>query len=87
MTPDAVIPAAPGFQVPFAARIRRQTGLATGAVGLITGARQADAVITSGQADVVLLGRELLRHPHWPLQAAVELGRTAPVPPQYLRAF
>ncbi|MGD9546380.1 MAG: NADH:flavin oxidoreductase/NADH oxidase [Candidatus Krumholzibacteriia bacterium] len=87
MTPDAVIPAAPGFQVPFAERIRHQTGLATGAVGLITGARQADAVIAAGRADVVLLGRELLRNPHWPLHAAVELGRTASVPPQYLRAF
>jgi 2,4-dienoyl-CoA reductase-like NADH-dependent reductase (Old Yellow Enzyme family) len=85
--PDAVIPAGPGFQVPFAARIRAETGLATGAVGLITDPAQADAVVREGQADVVLLARELLRQPHWPLHAAMTLGQPAPVPRPYARAF
>jgi 2,4-dienoyl-CoA reductase-like NADH-dependent reductase (Old Yellow Enzyme family) len=86
-SPDARIPAAPGFQVPFAARIRAEAGVATGAVGLITDPAQADAVVRGGRADVVLLARELLRQPHWPLQAALALGRNPPVPPQYARAF
>lgn len=81
--PDAGIPSGPGYQVPFAARIRREAGIATGAVGLITEAQQAEAVVAQGQADVVLLGREFLRRPQWPLQAALELGATAPVPRQY----
>ena len=86
-SPDAVIPAGPGFQVPFAARVRAETGVATGAVGLITAPAQADAIVRDGQADVVLLARELLRQPHWPLQAALSLGQPAPVPNQYARAF
>lgn len=81
------IPVAPGYQVDFAARIRAEAGIATGAVGLITEPGQADDIIRAGQADVVLLARELLRRPHWPLHAARELGQKAPVPPQYLRAF
>jgi 2,4-dienoyl-CoA reductase-like NADH-dependent reductase (Old Yellow Enzyme family) len=72
--------------VPFAERIRRDAGVPTGAVGLITRAEQADAIIRHGQADVVLLARELLRDPYWPLHAADQLGQTAPWPPQYLRA-
>jgi 2,4-dienoyl-CoA reductase-like NADH-dependent reductase (Old Yellow Enzyme family) len=83
--PDAVIPAAPGFQVCFAERIRREAGVATGAVGLITEPAQAEAIISEGRADLVLLGRVLLREPHWPLQAARALGQPAPVPRQYLR--
>jgi 2,4-dienoyl-CoA reductase-like NADH-dependent reductase (Old Yellow Enzyme family) len=76
----------PGYQVPFAERIRRDAGVATGAVGMITEAAQADAIIGAGQADVVLLARELLRDPYWPLHAADVLGQLVPWPAQYLRA-
>jgi 2,4-dienoyl-CoA reductase-like NADH-dependent reductase (Old Yellow Enzyme family) len=72
--------------VPFAERIRRDANVPTGAVGLITDATQADAIIQSGQADCVLLARELLRDPYWPLHAAQQLGHTVPWPPQYVRA-
>jgi len=82
----ASIPVGPGYQVPFAARIRRETGMATGAVGLITGAAQAQAIVAEGSADLVLLGRELLREPRWPLRAAAELGIEVPWPAQYARA-
>ncbi|MHB1312018.1 MAG: NADH:flavin oxidoreductase/NADH oxidase [Gemmatimonadaceae bacterium] len=80
------IPLTPGYQVPLAARVRQGADIATGAVGLITGAAQADEIIRQGQADVVLLAREMLRDPYWPLHAAAELGQAAPWPPQYLRA-
>ncbi len=83
---DQKITLGPGYQVPFAERIRRDAGIATGAVGLITDATQADAIIRSGQADCVLLARELLRDPYWPLHAAQQLGHTVPWPPQYVRA-
>jgi 2,4-dienoyl-CoA reductase-like NADH-dependent reductase (Old Yellow Enzyme family) len=83
---DQQIIVGPGYQVPFAERIRRDAGVATGAVGLITEAVQADGIIRNAQADVVLLARELLRDPYWPLHAADELGQTVPWPPQYLRA-
>jgi 2,4-dienoyl-CoA reductase-like NADH-dependent reductase (Old Yellow Enzyme family) len=83
---DQQIAVGPGYQVPFAERIRRDAGVLTGAVGLITTAEQADAIIAAGQADVVLLARELLRDPYWPLHAADLLGQTVPWPPQYLRA-
>ena len=76
----------PGYQVPFAAAIREQVGIATGAVGLITEARQAEQIIADGEADVVLLARELLRHPYWPLSAAHELGHDIKWPLQYTRA-
>jgi 2,4-dienoyl-CoA reductase-like NADH-dependent reductase (Old Yellow Enzyme family) len=76
----------PGYQVPFAERIRRDAGIATGAVGMITEPAQADTIIREGQADVVLLARELLRDPYWPLHAADALGHLAPWPAQYLRA-
>jgi len=82
----ARIPAAPGYQVPFAERIRREAGVPTGAVGLITDPRQADAIVRGGQADCVLLARELLRDPYWPMHAAVALGSTASWPVPYLRA-
>jgi 2,4-dienoyl-CoA reductase-like NADH-dependent reductase (Old Yellow Enzyme family) len=75
----------PGFQVPFAAAIR-QAGIATGAVGLITEAKQAEDVLEQEQADLVFLARELLRDPHWPLRAARELGDDIAWPPQYDRA-
>jgi 2,4-dienoyl-CoA reductase-like NADH-dependent reductase (Old Yellow Enzyme family) len=83
---DAVVPAAPGFQVPFAAAIRSATGLPVSAVGLITQATQAEQILAAGHADAVMVGRELLRDPHWPLHAAQELGDRIDWPPQYLRA-
>ncbi|GAB3250476.1 NADH:flavin oxidoreductase/NADH oxidase [Chitinimonas naiadis] len=82
----AKIPVGPGYQVDFAARIRRETGAATGAVGMITTSEQAERIVQDGQADLILLGRELLRDPQWPLRAAAELEATAYWPPQYLRA-
>jgi len=86
LAPDAVIPAGPGFQTPFAARIRAEIGIATGAVGLITAPAQAEQIVATGLADVVLLARELLRDPYWPLHAAWELKAEHPWPNQYLRA-
>ncbi|HZR25136.1 MAG TPA: NADH:flavin oxidoreductase/NADH oxidase [Vicinamibacterales bacterium] len=83
---DAKIALGPGYQVPFAEQVRREAGILTGAVGLITEAAQANEIITSGHADVVLLARELLRDPYFPLRAARELGHTLPWPPQYVRA-
>jgi 2,4-dienoyl-CoA reductase-like NADH-dependent reductase (Old Yellow Enzyme family) len=77
---------APGYQVPFAETIRRETGMPTGAVGLITEPTQADAIVAGGQADLVLLARELLRDPYWPLHAAQALGTKGAWPAQYLRA-
>ena len=82
----AKIPVEPNYQVPYAERIKRDAGIATGAVGLITTSAQADAIIRGGQADVVLLARELLRDPYWPLRAASELGQPVEWPNQYLRA-
>ncbi|MCC3160716.1 NADH:flavin oxidoreductase/NADH oxidase [Hymenobacter sp. 15J16-1T3B] len=86
--PKAPIPVGPGYQVEFAARVRRETGLPTGAVGLITDARQAEDIVATEQADMVLLARELLRDPYFPLHAAHELGAEAalPWPNQYERA-
>jgi 2,4-dienoyl-CoA reductase-like NADH-dependent reductase (Old Yellow Enzyme family) len=78
--PDAKIPAGPGFQVPFAERVRTETGILTGAVGLITSAGQAEAILAAGQADIVLLARELLRDPYFPIHAAQQLGVPASVP-------
>ena len=82
----ARVPIEPGYQVPFAERIRREAGIMTGAVGLITTPEQADEIVRAGRADCVLLARELLRDPYWPLRAARELGHLVPWPPQYLRA-
>jgi len=86
LTPDAKIPAAPGFQIPFAAAIRKEAGIATGGIGLITEPIQAEKIITGGDADVVFLARELLRDPYWPLHAAQELGVDVKWPEQYERA-
>ena len=86
LVPNAVIPAAPGFQVPFAERIRRETGLLTAAVGLIRESKQADEIVRQGQADLVFLARQMLREPNWPLKAAKELGVKIDWPPQYARA-
>jgi len=82
----ALPPAGPGFQAAFAERIRREACVKTGAVGMITAPEQADHVIRSGQADLVLLGRQLLRDPYFPLRAAARLGQEGPWPRQYLRA-
>jgi 2,4-dienoyl-CoA reductase-like NADH-dependent reductase (Old Yellow Enzyme family) len=84
--PGAKIEIGPGYQVPFARAIRTEAGVATGAVGLITEAQQAEEIITSGSADAVLLARELLRDPYWPLHAARILGVDVPWPEQYERA-
>jgi 2,4-dienoyl-CoA reductase-like NADH-dependent reductase (Old Yellow Enzyme family) len=86
IVPGEQIPVGPGYQTAFAERIRREAGIATGAVGMITEPVQADHVIRSGQADLVLLAREMLRDPYWPLRAARELGQTVSWPAQYLRA-
>jgi len=83
---NARVPAAPGFQVPFAAAIRAQAGIATGAVGLISDPSQAEQIVAGGQADVVLMAREFLRDPYWPLHAARQLKVDVPWPPQYQRA-
>jgi 2,4-dienoyl-CoA reductase-like NADH-dependent reductase (Old Yellow Enzyme family) len=85
--PDAQIPLGPGYQVPFAERIRRESGVMTGAVGLITDAHQAEAILQNGQADLIIMARQLLRDPYWPLHAARVLGDPVTPPVQYLRAF
>ena len=82
----ARIPAGPGYQVPFAEAIRRDAGIATAAVGMITSPAQAETIVRTGQADLVLLARELLRDPSFPLRASRELGVEGPWPRQYLRA-
>ncbi|AXK31983.1 NADH:flavin oxidoreductase/NADH oxidase [Streptomyces armeniacus] len=79
------IPAGPGYQVPFAARVRAETELPVAAVGMITETGQAEKILANGEADAVLLGRALLRDPHWAHRAARELGREPAVPPQYAR--
>jgi 2,4-dienoyl-CoA reductase-like NADH-dependent reductase (Old Yellow Enzyme family) len=86
LVPYAKVPLGPGYQVPFAAAIRQRAGVATGAVGLITEPQQAEEILRRGDADVVLLARELLRNPYWPLQAAQQLGASHKWPVQYLRA-
>jgi len=85
--PHQKIAMGPGYQVPFAARIRRDAGVATGAVGMITTPQQAEEILSSGQADMVLLAREFLRDPYFPLHAAKALGGEVKAPAQYLRAF
>jgi 2,4-dienoyl-CoA reductase-like NADH-dependent reductase (Old Yellow Enzyme family) len=87
--PHAKIPVAPGFQVPCAERIKKESGIATAAVGLITDPSQAEEIIANSRADLVLLAREMLRNPRWPHYAARVLGRSKDLPPpiQYARAF
>ncbi|MEU3301267.1 NADH:flavin oxidoreductase/NADH oxidase [Streptomyces sp. NPDC006678] len=82
----ARIPVGPGYQVPFAARVKAETGLPVAAVGLITEPSQAEKVLSNGEADAVLLGRELLRNPSWARRAARELGGEVRVPDQYHRS-
>src|ERR1035437_3967903 len=86
-SPAQKVQLAPGYQAPFAARIRQESGVMTGAVGLITTAQQADQIIRTGQADMVLLAREFLRDPYFPLHAAKALGVEMKAPEQYARAF
>jgi 2,4-dienoyl-CoA reductase-like NADH-dependent reductase (Old Yellow Enzyme family) len=86
LVPRARIPIAPGYQVPFAERIRAEAGVATGAVGLINEPEQAEEIIARGRADAVFLARAELRDPYWPLHAAHRLGAEAPWPVQYGRA-
>jgi 2,4-dienoyl-CoA reductase-like NADH-dependent reductase (Old Yellow Enzyme family) len=86
LVPGAKIPVKPGYQVPFAAAIRAEAAIATGAVGMITEAAQAEQIISSGEADAVLLARAMLRDPYWAHHAAKELGVDAHWPAQYGRA-
>ncbi|MFP5277351.1 MAG: NADH:flavin oxidoreductase/NADH oxidase [Acidobacteriota bacterium] len=86
LVPHARIPVAPGYQVPLASRIRREAQIATAAVGLITDPAQANSIIQNGDADLVLLAREMLRDPYWAVHAAATLADTASWPVQYLRA-
>jgi len=86
LSPLQQIPVEPGYQVPFAERIRRETGLPTIAVGLITEPDQAEAIVSSGQADMVALARGMLYDPRWPWHAAAELGAQVDAPKQYWRS-
>ena len=89
IVPDAKITVGPGYQVPFADRIRQGANIATAAVGLITEPKQADLIIREGQADLVLLARQMLVEPYWPRHAAKALGHKDKLPPpnQYARAW
>jgi 2,4-dienoyl-CoA reductase-like NADH-dependent reductase (Old Yellow Enzyme family) len=87
LVPHVRIPLGPGYQVPFAAQVRHEAGMATGAVGLITEAKQAEAIVANGEADVVLIARESLRDPYFPRRAAQELGASLSAPAQYQRAW
>jgi len=84
--PNEPVPFGPGFQVPFAARVRAEAEIASGAVGYITEPAQAEQIVATGQADAVLLGRQMLRDPYWPLHAAKALHADIQWPNQYLRA-
>ena len=83
---SAKIPLGPGYQTPFAEQIRREADIMTGAVGMITSPAQAEQIVSNGKADAVLMAREFLRDPYWPLRAARELGQPMSWPVQYLRA-
>ncbi|MBP1737740.1 MAG: NADH:flavin oxidoreductase/NADH oxidase [Deltaproteobacteria bacterium] len=86
LVPDAVIPAGPGYQTPFAAAIRREVGIPTGAVGYITEPVQAEQILATDQADAIIMAREMLRHPYWPLHAARALNVDIPWLDPYRRA-
>ena len=86
-SPHQKIPLTPGYQVPFAELVRREAGIATAAVGLITTAEQANAIVVEGKADLVLLARAFLRDPYFPLHAAESLGEKPAPPIQYARAW
>ena len=83
---DAIIPFGPGYHVPFSQKIKKEADILTGAVGLITSPTQAETIIRTGQSDIVILAREMLRNPYWPLQAAKQLNVDVDWPVQYLRA-
>jgi 2,4-dienoyl-CoA reductase-like NADH-dependent reductase (Old Yellow Enzyme family) len=85
--PHQKISMGPGYQVPFAERVKKEAGVPTGAVGMITTPQQAEEIISSGKSDMVLLAREFLRDPYFPLHASKELGGDLKPPAQYLRAF
>ncbi len=85
--PDAKVPVGPGYQTPFSARIRREAGIPTAAVGMITAPEQAETILRTEQADMVVLAREFLRDPYWPHHAAAKLHVKATPPVQYGRAF
>lgn len=87
LVPYAKIELGPGYQVPFAERVRRDAGILTGAVGMITDPQQAEAIIRDGRADMILIARQFLRDPYFPLHAAKELGIELAPPVQYTRAF
>lgn len=87
LVPHVKIPVGPGYQVPFARKLREEAGIATGAVGLITDPKQAEKIVDDGDADLVLLGRELLREPYWVLKAMQEAGLEAPWPVPYGYVF
>jgi 2,4-dienoyl-CoA reductase-like NADH-dependent reductase (Old Yellow Enzyme family) len=84
--PDAKVPVGPGYQVPLAAAVKKEAGIPTGAVGMVTDPEQAEQILATGQADAVLLARATLRNPYWPLMAAQTLGASVQWPKQYLRA-
>jgi 2,4-dienoyl-CoA reductase-like NADH-dependent reductase (Old Yellow Enzyme family) len=86
LVPNAKIPVGPGYQTPFAAEIRSKVDIAAGAVGFITDPVQAEQILTTGQADVIIIARELLRNPYWPLHAAKAFNVDVPWPRQYQRA-
>jgi 2,4-dienoyl-CoA reductase-like NADH-dependent reductase (Old Yellow Enzyme family) len=86
LVPHAVIPAGPGYHLPFSAAIRREVAIPTGVVGFITEPVQAEQIVATGRADVVIMAREMLRHPYWPLHAARALSVDVPWPDQYRRA-
>lgn len=86
IVPDEPFPSGPGFQVPFAAAIRKELAMPTAAVGYITDPAQAEQIVATGQADAVFLARQMLRDPYWPLHAARSLGVDIQWPDQYLRA-
>jgi 2,4-dienoyl-CoA reductase-like NADH-dependent reductase (Old Yellow Enzyme family) len=85
--PNITIPVGPGYQVPLSERVRREAQVPCATVGMISTAQHADEIVRNERADIVLLGRELLRDPHWPLRAAHTLGQTSPAPLQYARAI
>jgi 2,4-dienoyl-CoA reductase-like NADH-dependent reductase (Old Yellow Enzyme family) len=85
--PHPKIPGGPGYQVPLSSRIRREAGIATATVGLITDARQAEGILQRGDADLIEMAREFLRDPYFPRRAAKELGASIRVPEQYARAW
>jgi 2,4-dienoyl-CoA reductase-like NADH-dependent reductase (Old Yellow Enzyme family) len=86
LVPGVKIPIGPAYQTPFAEQIRKESGILTGTVGMITSAAQAEAILEKGQADLIMMAREFLRDPYFPLHAATELGVDIPWPDQYLRA-